>query len=306
MVRTIHPEDPERSRWANPARAGLAYGIASYGIWGLVPIYFKAVAEVPALEIVAHRVVWSVLILSVVLIVQRRWGEARAAATDPRALRVLLLTTILIAINWFLFIWAVAHDRVLQASLGYFINPLVNVFLGIFFLRERLSRAGAAAVLLAALGVGYLALLGGEFPWIALVLAFSFGLYGLLRKTARVGAVAGLAVETSLMVPAALVYLGWCGARGSLHFGSGSISIDVLLVLSGAVTAVPLICFTMAARLLPLSTMGFLQYLAPSGHFLLAVLVYGEPLGVHHLVTFGCIWTALAIFSVDQLKRRRW
>jgi len=183
---------------------------------------------------------------------------------------------------------------------------LVNIFLGMVFLRERLSRAGAVAVLLAAFGVGYQAILGGEFPWIALVLAFSFGLYGLLRKTARVGAVAGLAVETSLLVPAALVYLGWCGARGSLHFGTGSASLDTLLILSGVVTAVPLICFTVAARLLPLSTMGFLQYLAPSGHFLLAVLVYGEPLGTHHLITFGCIWTARAIFSVDQLRRQRW
>jgi chloramphenicol-sensitive protein RarD len=304
--RTLHPEDPERARWAHPTRSGLLFGIASYGIWGLVPIYFKAVAEVPAVEVVAHRVAWSMVILSGVLIAQRRLGEARAAMGDFRTLRVLVLTTILIATNWFLFIWAVAHDRVLQASLGYFINPLVNVFLGMVFLRERLSRAGAVAVLLAAIGVGYQAFLGGEFPWIALVLAFSFGLYGLLRKTARVGAVAGLTVETSLLVPAALVYLAWCGTRGTLHFGAGSATIDSLLILSGVVTAAPLLCFTVAARLLPLSTMGFLQYLAPSGHFLLAVLVYGEPLETHHLITFGCIWAALAIFSIDQLRRQRW
>jgi len=196
-----------------------------------------------------------------------------------------------------------ANDRVLQASLGYFINPLVNVALGVVFLREHLSRAAMVAVVLASVGVGYLAVLGGEVPWVALTLAATFGVYGLLRKTVAVGAVAGLAIETMLLAPVAVAYLAWLQRAGELRFGSGDLSLDVLLMLAGVVTTVPLLCFTQAARLLPLSTLGFLQYLAPTMHFTLAVLAYGEPFHGHDLVTFGCIWAALAIFTVDRIRR---
>lgn len=290
---------------AEPARrAGLAYGLAAYGFWGLVPIYFKAVAAVPALEVLAHRVVWSVVVLALVLSVQRRWREVWAVLRDRRTLGVLAVTTVLVGGNWYIFIWAVANDRVLQASLGYFINPLVNVFLGVVFLRERLSRAGVVAVALAAAAVIWLTAQAGELPWVSLVLAFSFGLYGLLRKTARVKPVPGLMVETTLMAPPALLYLGLVASRGGLYFGTGSPRLDLLLIAAGLVTALPLLWFTAAARLLPLATLGFLQYLAPTGQFLLAVLAYGEPLTRDRLLAFGLIWVALAIFTAAQLRSR--
>lgn len=286
------------------SRTGLAYGLAAYGFWGLVPIYFKAVASVPALEVLAHRVVWSLVVLALVLSVQRRWQEVWAVLRDRHTLAVLALTTVLVGGNWYIFIWAVANDRVLQASLGYFINPLVNVFLGVVFLRERLSRAGVVAVALAAVAVTWLTVQAGELPWVSLILAFSFGLYGLLRKTARVKPVPGLMVETALMAPAAVLYLGLVASRGGLYFGTGSMRLDFLLIAAGLVTALPLLWFTAAARLLQLATLGFLQYIAPTGQFLLAVLAYGEPLTRDRLLAFGLIWVALAIFTVAQLRRR--
>ncbi len=288
---------------AIPSSAGLAYGLGAFGFWGLVPIYFKAVASVPALEVLAHRVVWSVVILAGLVVVRRQGSAVRTALRDRKTLGVLVITTVLIAANWYLFIWAVATGRVLQASLGYFINPLVNVALGVIFLRERLSRPATAAVALATVGVLYQTLLGGELPWIALVLALSFGTYGLLRKTARVGPIVGLALETGLLAPVAVAYLIWLRQEGSLGFAGGDPTLDLLLVAAGVVTTVPLLWFTRAAQLLPLSTLGFLQYLAPTMHFALAVALYGERFTAHHGVTFGCIWTALAIFTADRLRR---
>lgn len=286
-------------------RRGVIYGIAAYGMWGLVPVYFKAVVEVPALEVLAHRIVWSALMLIPLALARGRRAQILRVLRDRRTLMVLTLTTVLIATNWFLFIWAVATDRVLEASLGYFINPLVNVVLGVAFLGERLSRPAAVAVALAAVGVAVQVAAVGSLPWIALTLAFSFGLYGLLRKTASVGSVAGLAVETSLLMPVAVGFLAWARHTGGLYLGTGHTGTDVLLVLAGLVTTLPLLCFTSAARRLPLATLGFLQYLAPSGQFLLAVLVYGERLTTAHLVTFGCIWIALAIFTADQIRNAR-
>jgi chloramphenicol-sensitive protein RarD len=282
---------------------GLAYGLAAFGFWGFVPVYFKAVGVVPPLEVLAHRVVWAVPLLAALVLIQRQGGAIRRAVGSSRTIAVLLVTTALIAVNWYVFIWAMANDRVLQASLGYFINPLVNVALGVVFLREHLSRAAMVAVVLAAAGVGYLAVLGGEIPWVALTLAVTFGLYGLLRKTVAVGAVVGLTVETTLLTPVAVAYVAWLGRAGRLAFGSGTLSLDLLLVLAGVVTTVPLLLFTQAARLLPLSTLGFLQYLAPSMHFALAVLAYGEPFHGHDLITFGCIWVAIAIFTADRIRR---
>lgn len=286
-------------------RTGIAFGIAAYGMWGLVPVYFKAVAVVPPLEVLAHRIVWSVVMLAPLVLTRVRRAEARRALTRPRTVATLLMTTVLIAVNWYLFIWAVANDRILEASLGYFINPLVNVVLGVIFLHERLSRPAALAVTLAAVGVAVQLAVVGTLPWVALTLAGSFGLYGLLRKTAEVGAVVGLTVETALLAPLAAGYLLWQRRAGGLSFASGDLSIDVLLVLAGLVTAAPLLCFTRAARLLPYSTLGFLQYLAPSGQFLLAVAAYGEPLTAAKAVTFGCIWLALAVFTTDQMRRAR-
>ena len=293
-----------RSAHESSTRAGLAYGLAAFGFWGLVPIYFKAVSSVPALEVLAHRVVWSVVVLGVVLTLKHRWREVVVAVADRKTLGVLALTTVLIGGNWYIFIWAVNNDQVLQASLGYFINPLVNVFLGVVFLKERLSRAGIVAVTMAATGVGWLTVRGGELPWISLVLAFSFGLYGLLRKTAPVKPVPGLMLETLLMLPAALVFLAATASRGGLYFGTGSLELDLLLVAAGLVTAIPLLWFTAAAQLLPLSTMGFIQYLAPTLHFVLAVMLFREPLTGERLIAFFFIWAALAVFTVDQLRRQ--
>ncbi len=297
--------DPDLTTPPPTSRKGLVYGLAAHSMWGLFPLYFKAIEAVPALEILVHRIVWSVALLIPLVLIQRQWPEVRRVLRDRRTLGVLLLTTTLIALNWYLFIVAVETDRVIQASLGYFINPLVNIVLGMVFLHERLSRPAAVAVALALIGVVAQTIMIGSLPLIALVLAFSFGLYGLLRKTARVGSVVGLTIETALLTPVCIGYLVWAHRAGRMSFASGDLHLDLLLVAAGAITAAPLLLFTSAARLLPLSTMGFLQYVAPSGHFLLAVFAFGEPFTTAHLVTFACIWTALAIFTRDQLRMAR-
>ncbi len=301
------PEPPTRGT-SNPTtatRVGVAYGIAAYGFWGLAPIYFKAVANIPALEVLAHRIVWSVVLLAVFIAITRRWNSARNSL-HPRQTRLFLLaTTLLVGTNWFVFIWSVAHDLLLQASLGYFINPLVSILLGVIFLRERLSKWGMVSVGLAAVGVGWQIIQGTGVPYIALILAFSFGFYGLLRKIVRVDAVVGLTVETSLLFPLAAVYLLWLGFNGDGHFTTISWRFDGLLMFAGVMTVFPLVWFAKAARRLRLSTIGFLQYLAPSLHFLLAVFAYGEEFAWYSAVTFGCIWTALVIYSIDVVRNMK-
>jgi chloramphenicol-sensitive protein RarD len=291
--------DPGRER-----RAGLAYGLAAYGAWGVFPIYLKAVRTVPVLEVLCHRVVWALVILLVLTGVR---GELRAVADALRQRRALLVlsgSTVFIALNWLVYIYSVTHDRILESSLGYYINPLISVLLGVVLLRERLEPLMKAAALLAAAGVVWLAIGLGQLPWISLVLAFSFGLYGLLRKIAPVGALIGLTVETLLLAPLAAGYLVWAGARGRATFLSGRWGIDVLLLLAGPVTAIPLLCFAAAARRLPLSTIGFLQYIAPTLQFLLAVTVYGEPFDRARAGAFACIWVAVALFAFDSVRRR--
>jgi len=284
---------------------GVAYGLAAYLFWGFVPVYFKAVAHVAALEVLAHRVVWSVVLLAILLRISGSWRSLAGAMGSRRTVLTLLGTTTLIATNWFVFIWTVAHNQVLQASLGYFINPLVNVLLGMVFLRERLRPWQTFSVLLATAGVGYQTWQLGTLPAVALLLAFTFGFYGLLRKTAPVEAVVGLTVETFLLVPLALVYLGYLWRDGALCFGHASWQTNVLLPLGGVVTAVPLLWFTHAARRLRMATLGFLQYLAPSLQFLLAVAAYDEPFTRTHMVSFACIWTALAIYSTSTALQGR-
>jgi chloramphenicol-sensitive protein RarD len=286
-------------------RAGILYGVGAYGLWGVLPVYFKAVKQVPALEVLAHRVIWSLVFLLLLLLVRRNWRAGAGALSSRRTLATLGATTLLIGGNWLLFIWAVANNHLLQASLGYFINPLVNVLLGLVFLGERLRGWQTVAVGLAAVGVGYLTLAAGHFPGIALFFAGSFGLYGLLRKTAKVDAMLGLTVETALLAPLALAFLGWQMLRGRAVFGGSSLPMDLLLMLAGVVTATPLLWFTEAARRLRLTTLGFLQYLSPTGHFLLAVLAFGEPLTGAHLFAFACTWAALGIYSVDGARAAR-
>jgi len=287
------------------ARVGVAYGLAAYLAWGLVPIYFKAVAQVAPLEVLTHRVIWSVALLAGLMLARRRVRLVLEAARSRRTMVTLLGTTVLIACNWFIFIWSVANNHVLQASLGYYINPLVNVLLGVVFLKERLRPGQTVSVVLAATGVTYLALSYGRLPWIALMLAGSFGLYGLLRKTAPVGSLVGLTVETTLLAPLAVGYALYLWMTGNGSFARGDLGIDGLLALAGVVTAVPLLWFTSAARRLRLTTMGFLQYLAPTGHFLLAVLAYREQFTAAQAVTFVCIWAALAIYSFDTVRAGR-
>ena len=286
-------------------RKGLLFALSAYGFWGLVPLYFKAVRSVPPLEVLAHRVVWSVPLVAILIWFLGSWNDVRAAIRSRRTLATLALSATLIATNWFTFIFGVTHDRILETSLGYYINPLVNVLLGMVFLRERLTRLQTVSVLLAAAGTLYLAISFGAIPWISLVVAFTFGFYGFLRKTVRVASIEGLLIETSLLFPLALGFLLLLAVRGTGAFGTAGTRIDVLLVLAGAVTSIPLIWFASGARRLPYSVLGLCQYVAPSITFLLAVFYYGEPFTHPHAVAFGCIWTALAIFTLDMWQRQR-
>jgi len=287
------------------SRSGLLYGLGAYLLWGVMPLYFKLLAAVPASEIVGHRIVWSLVFLAALATLWRRWSAIRAAVATSRVLMTLMLTAVLIAINWLVYIYAVVSGHVLAGSLGYYLNPLVNVLLGVALLHERLSRGQLFAVLLAGAGVAVLASGAGSDLWISLTLAFSFGLYGFLRKIAPVDSLEGLSVETALLAPLALGWIVWLGRQGTGGLGHYDMTTDLLLVLGGAVTAVPLLMFTAAARRLPYSTLGFLQYLAPSLQFLLAVLVFGEKLTVAHIVCFGAIWSALAIFTFEGIRKGR-
>ena len=288
-----------------PSALGLAYGVAAYGLWGFMPLYIKAVRAVPLLEVLCHRVVWALVLLLPLVWRQGELGSVLVAVRRPRTLAILATSTLAIALNWLVYIWAVVHGRLLEGSLGYYINPLVNVLLGVVVLGERLDRPVRVAVAIAAVGVAWLTVHLGQPPWIALALAASFGLYGLMRKLAPVGALAGLVIETTLLMPLAGGYLVWAMLTGRSAFLAGSPTLRLLLLLAGPVTAIPLLCFGGAARRLPLSTMGFLQYLSPTLQFLLAVLVYGEPFDRSHAVAFGFIWTALAVFAVYSARRGR-
>jgi chloramphenicol-sensitive protein RarD len=285
--------------------SALIAGIAAFSLWGLIPIYWKLLKTVPATEIIAHRFVWTSVFLVSLLTWQRRWDEVKITLRSRRALIYCFASGLMIAINWLQFIWAVNVGRVIETSLGYFMTPLVNVLFGAIFLRERLTRLQFASVLLAAGGVLNLTFGYGRFPWIAVGLCFSFGLYGLLRKKSGTGAITGLFFETILLVPLAIAYLFFLRAHHTLVFAQGGWWLSTVLISTGVVTAVPLIWFGYAARYLQLTTVGFLQYLAPTGSFFLGVFLYHEPFTRGHLITFGCIWIALAIFTGEALLRWR-
>jgi len=284
---------------ARAARAGVFYGLAAYGAWGVFPLYFKLIRAASPAEILAHRTIWSFVLLFAIVAFRGRLGAIRPALSRPRDLARAAATTALIATNWFVYIWAVNNDHVLEASLGYFVNPLVNVLLGMVILRERLRRLQTASVLVAAAGVFWLAWAVGRAPIIPLALALSFGLYGLLRKQARIGGAEGLLVETALLSPFAVGYLLFLGAQGRLTFLHATGGFDLLLMSSGVVTALPLIWFVEAARRLRLTTLGFLQYLSPTLQFLLGVFLFAEPFPPERRIAFGLIWAALALFTVD-------
>jgi chloramphenicol-sensitive protein RarD len=284
---------------------GLAAAIAAFAIWGVLPLYLRPLADLSALEIMAHRIVWSCLMVFLWLGVRGELHAVRAALANPGTRYRLMATALLISVNWLLYVWSVANGHVIDASLGYFINPLLNVVLGVLVLGERLNAAQKSAVGLAAVGVLYLALVAGRPPWIALALASSFGAYGLMRKVVKVEAVPGLATETLLLAPFAVAFLFWLQAQGTAAFGHASFQVNALLLGSGIVTAVPLALFAYGARRIPLSTVGLVQYIGPTMQFLLGVVVFREAFTVERGVGFAFIWTALAVYAADGLWRNR-
>jgi len=297
------PDPAEEARAA--ARSGLAAAVAAFAIWGVFPLYLRPLAEVPALQVMAHRVVWCCLLVMLFLGWRGELGTVRAALVDPGTRRRLAASAILISVNWLVYVWAVANGHVVEASLGYFINPLLNVVLGVLILSERLTRPQWLAIMLAAIGVLYLTVAAGRPPWIALVLAASFGTYGLIRKTMKVESVPGLASETLLLAPFALVFLVWVQAQGTGAFGHEGRVVDALLVGSGLVTALPLALFAYGARRIPYSTVGIVQYIGPTVQFLIGVFVFHEPFPRSRAIGFILIWTGLLVYAADGLRRSR-
>ncbi|MEN9935413.1 MAG: hypothetical protein RLZZ387_1992 [Chloroflexota bacterium] len=284
---------------------GILYAAGAYLCWGLLPLYWKALHDVPVFETMAHRIVWALLVALVLVAARRHWGGLGAAFRSGRTLVTFAASALLLSVNWFVYIWAVNTGHIVETSLGYFINPLVNVLLGVLFLKERLRLPQGAAVAVALGGVLYLTVEYGAFPWIAITLALSFGVYGLLHKLAPLNALDGFAFETLLMTPPALAFLAYQEMAVGGAFVHAGPDITALLVGAGLVTAVPLLLFSAGARRIQLTTLGILQYIAPTMQFLLGVLVYGEPLTPQRLVGFCLIWLALAIYTVDGIRRSR-
>jgi chloramphenicol-sensitive protein RarD len=282
-------------------RTGIWLAVTAYTLWGLLPIYWKWLYPLPAQEILAHRVFWSFVLLGLILAGKRHWGWIRAKLGKPGTVVLFVASGVLLAANWFVYIWAVNAGEMVEASLGYFMNPLVNVVLGIFFFKEKLRQGQWFAFFFAAAGVLYLTFVFGRLPWIGLFLAMSFGSYGLLRKKGSLNSLEGLFFETLLMVPIAFGYLWWMEAAGRASFGHVALGKTMLMIGAGVVTTVPLLCFAAAARRIDLSLLGILQYIAPTLQFLLGVLVYGEPLTRTRIVGFIFIWIALFIFSAESL-----
>ncbi len=288
---------------------GFAFAFSAYLLWGFLPFYMKAVAHISPYEVVAHRVLWSVPITAAIVVAQGGFGSFLTVFRQPRTLAMGFLTASLISVNWAIYVWAIGSGRALESALGYFINPLVNVALGTIFLGERLSRAQVFAVALAVFGVGLMTVESGGLPWVSLALALSFGVYGYLKKTLPIGPTHGFLLEVVLISPLALAYIGWLAATGSGHFmGTGKVttaSDTLLLAASGLVTAVPLILFVYGARLLRYSTIGLMQYIAPSMIFLTAVFVFHEPFSIGKLVAFMFIWAALVVYTATMFSGRR-
>jgi len=292
----------EQTANARTERSALIAGIAAFGFWGIIPIYWKFLVAVPASEILAHRLVWTTAFLVFLLSWQGRWPEVRANIRSRRAIGYCIASGLAVSLNWLTFIWAVNVGRVLETSLGYFMAPLVNVLFGAIFLRERLTRWQFISVILVTIAVMILTFGYGRFPWIAVVLCVSWGIYGLLRKLSGTAAIPGLFLETILLTPVAIAYLALLGGLGTGVAGFEPWGLLILLISTGIVTGLPLVWFGHAARHLRLTTIGFLQYLAPSGTFFLGVFLYHEPFTRVHLVTFALIWIALAIFTWEMVR----
>ncbi|MED5503410.1 EamA family transporter RarD [Vibrio campbellii] len=293
------PEEQQR------ARQGVLLAVGAYTMWGIAPIYFKSIAEVSPLEILSHRVFWSFFLLAALLHFGRQWRSVRDIIKNKTKMMYLVSTAILVGANWLIFIWAVTSNHMLDASLGYYINPLINVLLGMVFLGERLRKLQWFAVALAACGVLVQLIVFGSVPVVAIALAMSFGFYGLLRKKVSVEAQTGLFIETLVMLPAASIFLFFIASTPTSNMFENPWQLNTLLVAAGVITTLPLLCFTGAATRLKLSTLGFFQYIGPSLMFLLAVLIYGEPFTSDKAITFAFIWGALVVFSFDGLRNNR-
>jgi chloramphenicol-sensitive protein RarD len=284
---------------------GILYAIGAYGLWGVFPIYWKLIQSVPALEIIGHRIIWTFVFLVLVLTLTKDWAVLKRASRERKTVLTFCLSALLLSINWLVYVYGVNSGFIVETSLGYFINPLVSMLLGIVFLREQLRLGQWIPVGLAFLGVVYLTVSYGALPWIALILAFSFGTYGLIRKTAPLGSLHGLTLETGLMCLLALPYLAILEATGEAAFGHQTTLTTILLLMAGVATGVPLLLFGAAARRIQLSELGFIQYIAPSTQFLIGVLIYGEDFSQDRVIGFSLIWLALLIYSLEGITNRR-
>ncbi|MCX8280516.1 EamA family transporter RarD [Phyllobacterium sp. 0TCS1.6C] len=287
------------------ARKGFFFALSAYLLWGILPLYLKLVAYMPALEVVAHRIIWSVPIAAILLWCLGLFGDLKVALTTPRMLLMATLTAMLITLNWGTYVWAIASGHAIDTALGYYINPLVNVVLGAVFLSEKLSRPQMVAVALAACAVLLLTVSSGGLPWISLVLAFSFGFYGFFRKTLPIGPAQGFMLEVLILSIPSLAYVAWTISEGSSHFVNGGADDIGLLLFAGPATAVPLILYAFGAKLLRYTTIGLMQYIAPTIVFLTAIFIFGEPFSQMQFIAFALIWTALAIYTWSMLRESR-
>lgn len=283
---------------------GILNGVIAYALWGFFPVYWKLLHDVPAPQLLGHRIGWSFLLLVAVILITRQWSNFRSAV-NARVLRIYFIAAILIGINWLLYVWAVNAGFIVETSLGYFINPLLSVLMGVLFLRERLRVAQWIPVILAAIGVAYLTIVYGRLPWIALSLAFSFGFYGLTKKLAPLGSLYGLTLETGILFLPAVIYLGITQANGTGAFLHSGVTVDLLMIGAGVVTTIPLLLFASAAKQIPLSMIGILQYLAPTIQLLIGVFVYKESFDHTRLIGFGIVWLALAVFWMENYLSKR-
>ena len=286
-------------------KKGIWYAVWAYVAWGFFPIYWKWLHNVPALQLISHRIAWSFILLAIVLLVSRQWKSFRSAALHRRVLLIYLAAALLLSVNWLVYVWAVNAGFIIEASLGYFINPLLSVLMGVIFLRERLRAWQWVPIGLAAVGVLYLTFAYGSLPWIALTLAFSFGTYGLVKKLAPLGSLYGLTLETGILFLPAVAFLVYLDTARQGAFLHSSTVTDLLLVGAGVVTTVPLLMFASAVQRIPLSMVGVLQYIAPTLQFLIGVLIYKEPFAHSHLIGFGIVWVALVLFWLEGVLANR-
>jgi len=286
-------------------KKGILYGVGAYALWGFFPIYWKFLHEVSALQVIGHRIGWSFILLIAYVLLTRKWQEFRSLAFNAKTIGIYSIAGVLLTFNWLIYVWGVNAGFIVETSLGYFINPLLSVLLGVLFLRERLRPMQWVPVALAAIGVGYLTFVYGRPPWIALSLAFTFGFYGFVKKLSPLGSLYGLTLETGIVFPAALIYLAIMGINGSGAFLHDGTFIDALLIGAGLVTTIPLLMFASAAKKIPLTIVGLLQYIAPTLQFLIGVFIYKEPFDLAHFIGFAIVWVALIIFAGESYFANR-